>query len=291
MGLPELLAAQPGLFTVGLTLLGLIVGSFLNVVIHRLPQMMDRDWRRQCAELAGQAPAKEAPRYDLLTPRSQCPHCGHRIGALENIPVISYMVLRGRCRACDAAIGLRYPAVEVLGALVALAAAWHYGPGAEAFAAAVFGWSLIAAAGIDLDHQLLPDSIILPVLWLGLACNLFGLFTDLGSSVAGAMAGYLSLWLVYHGFRLLTGKEGMGYGDFKLFALLGAWMGWQSLPLVIILASLVGAVVGIALMTGGRLGQGKPIPFGPFLAVAGWIGLLWGEQITGAYLRWSMPGL
>ncbi len=277
------LLADPALFALAAGLLGLVIGSFLNVVIHRLPIMMERDWAAQCAELKGEAaPALEA--LSLARPRSRCPQCGHPITAMENIPVISWLLLRGRCKACAAPISLRYPLVEALTGLLFAFAAWHFGFNAAGIGALVFIAALVALTAIDFDTQLLPDDITLPLLWLGLGLNAFGVYTDLKSAVIGAMAGYLSLWAVYWGFKLATGKEGMGYGDFKLLAALGAWLGWQMLPLAILLSSFVGAVVGVALMVFARHGRNVPIPFGPYLAVAGAIALVWGKPLTRAYL-------
>jgi len=275
---------RPGIFVALAALIGLIVGSFLNVVIHRLPLIMQRAWRSQCAELSSlELPSEEA--LSLSRPRSRCPHCAHQITALENIPVVSYIALRGRCSACHKPIGLRYPLVEALTALLSAAAAWHFGPGMAAVAALVFIWAMIALSGIDFDTQLLPDDITLPLLWLGLLLNLAATFTDLKSAVIGAVAGYLSLWCVYWGFRLATGKEGMGYGDFKLLAAIGAWFGWQTLPLTILLSSLVGAVVGIALIALAGRGREVPIPFGPYLAAAGVLALFFGKPLTQTYLN------
>lgn len=265
------------------TVLGLLVGSFLNVVIHRLPLIMEREWRSQCAELHGD-PVPEQPPLTLSRPASRCPSCGAAIRPWHNIPLISWMLLGGKCAACAAPISLRYPLVELLSATLTGLAAWHFGFTAMAAGAIVFTWALIALAGIDLDTQLLPDSITLPLLWLGLALALFPVFVDLPAAVIGAMAGYLSLWSVYWLFKLLTGKEGMGYGDFKLLAALGAWMGWQVLPLIILLSSLVGAVVGIALILGAGRGRSVPIPFGPYLAAAGLIALYAGKPLTHQYL-------
>ena len=284
----ELLGSDPLLFALACLVLGLLVGSFLNVVIHRLPQMLERQWQAQCAELQGQ-PLSPVPRYNLLTPRSACPHCGRAIGALENIPVVSYLLLRGRCRGCHAAISLRYPLVELTSGVLSGYAAWHFGYGATAVAALLFIWFLLALTCIDFDTQLLPDDLTLPLLWLGLLVNLNGVFVDLASAVAGAMAGYLLLWGVYWLFKLLTGKEGMGYGDFKLLAAIGAWLGWQMLPLVILLSSLVGATVGILLILLARHGRNIPIPFGPYLAGGGLIALFWGNQITHSYLLLTAP--
>jgi leader peptidase (prepilin peptidase)/N-methyltransferase len=275
--------ADPFVFSVFCGLLGLIVGSFLNVVIHRLPLMMEREWQSQCAELRGEA----APAHELLSlarPRSRCPSCGHAISALENIPVLSWLVLRGRCSACKAPISMRYPLTEALTGLLTLYAALHFGPGWQAAGAILVIWCLVALTFIDFDTQLLPDSITLPLIWAGLLFNLSGTFTDLHSSVIGAMAGYLSLWLVYWAFKVSTGKEGMGYGDFKLLSALGAWLGWQLLPLIILLSSLVGAIVGILLIVLAKRGRSVPIPFGPYLAAAGLLALFWGRELTQTYL-------
>jgi len=275
--------ADPAVFALAAGVLGLIVGSFLNVVIHRLPIMMERDWAAQCAELRGEAPPVFEP-LSLARPRSRCPRCGHAITAVENIPVLSWLLLRGRCKGCAAPISFRYPLVEALTGLLFAFAAWHFGFAAAGLGALVFLAALVALTGIDFNTQLLPDDITLPLLWLGLALNAFGVYTDLKSAVIGAMAGYLSLWAVYWAFKLITGKEGMGYGDFKLLAALGAWLGWQVLPLTVLLSSLVGAVVGIALMVIARHGRNVPIPFGPYLAAAGAIALFWGRPLTHAYL-------
>jgi leader peptidase (prepilin peptidase)/N-methyltransferase len=298
----EAFRASPGLFTGFGFLLGLVVGSFLNVVALRLPVMLRRSWRAQCAALmaddeAGAGgvgredgrldAAGEEPPLTLVRPRSRCPGCGHEIRAHENIPVVSWLFLRGRCSACGTRISVRYPLVELATGLLTAAVAAHFGFGAQAFAGFLLTWALVALTVIDFDTQLLPDSITLPLLWLGLAVNLPAgerWFTTLDSAVVGAMAGYLSLWSVYHLFRLLTGKEGMGYGDFKLLAALGAWLGWQMLPLVILLSAVVGALVGITLMVVAGRDRQVPIPFGPYLAAAGWIALIWGEDITRAYL-------
>jgi leader peptidase (prepilin peptidase)/N-methyltransferase len=263
---------------------GLVVGSFLNVVIHRLPKMLERQWRTECAELTGTAPPA-AERYNLVVPRSACPKCGHMITAIENIPIASYMVLGGKCSACKAPISPRYPAVEAITAVLSGYIAWRYGLSAAMFGALLFAWAMIALTFIDLDTMYLPDSITLPLLWAGLLFNTGATFTDLRSAVIGAAAGYLTLWTVYWAFKLATGKEGMGYGDFKLLAAIGAWLGWKLLPLVILLSSLVGAVVGIGLIVLARQGRNVPIPFGPYLAVAGLIALFWGEQLTRRYLN------
>ena len=274
---------DPVVFAALATLLGLFVGSFLNVVIHRLPRMMERDWHAQAAELRGEEPPA-GERFNLATPRSRCPHCGHQITLLENIPLVSYLVLRGRCGHCGAGISKRYPIVEAVSALLSAYAAWHFGFGAAALGALLFVWAMVALTFIDLDTQLLPDDITLPLLWLGLAFNLGDTYTNLPAAVIGAMAGYLALWSVFWLFKLATGKEGMGYGDFKLLAAIGAWLGWQMLPLTILLSSLVGAVVGIVLIAVARHGRNVPIPFGPYLAAAGLIALFWGEAITERYL-------
>lgn len=264
-------------------LFGLCIGSFLNVVIHRLPKMMEREWQVQCADLRGE-PASTAEALTLAAPRSRCPACAHQITALENIPLISYLVLGGKCSACGIRISLRYPIIEIFSGLLSALIAWHFGPTLQTAGALLLIWSLIALAAIDFDTQLLPDSITLPLLWLGLLFNLFGTFTDLPSAVIGAMAGYLSLWSIFWLFKLATGKEGMGYGDFKLLAALGAWLGWSMLPTIILLSSLVGAIVGISLIVLARHGRNVPIPFGPYLAAAGCIALLWGTQLTHGYL-------
>jgi leader peptidase (prepilin peptidase)/N-methyltransferase len=275
--------AQPPVFVTLAALFGLAIGSFLNVVIHRLPKMMEREWQAECAAARGEAfPA--APRYDLVTPRSSCPACGHRITALENVPVLSYLWLRGRCSACGTAIGARYPAVETLTAALTAYSAWHFGFGIAAAAAMLFVWCMIALTFIDVDTQLLPDSITLPLLWAGLLFNLRGTFVDLQSAVIGAVAGYLCLWAVYWLFKLATGKEGMGFGDFKLLAAIGAWLGWKMLPLVILASSFVGAVVGVVLIVLARRGREVPIPFGPYLAGAGLIALFWGRELVERYL-------
>ncbi len=278
----EVLQAAPALYLGLAAILGLLVGSFLNVVVLRLPVMIERRWREE--------PDEDEARFDLVAPASHCPACGHRLSILENVPLLSYLWLRGRCRSCGAGIPLRYPLVELTTAVLTVVTAWHFGPGVQALAACALTWMLIALSGIDIDHQLLPDDITLPGLWLGLILSLFSVFTTPEAAIVGAVAGYLSLWSIYHLFRLLTGKHGMGYGDFKLLAMLGAWMGWQALLPIVLLSSLVGAIVGIAQIV--LLGRDRrlPIPFGPYLAAAGWITLLWGERIVQAYLTWSGLG-
>ena len=288
MTILEYLAGNPAFFITAVALLGATVGSFLNVVVHRLPIMMERQWRQQCAELEhAEAPEQIQEPFNLAKPDSRCPHCGHKIRAWENIPVLSYLFLKARCAGCGAKISPRYPIIETVTALLSGLAAWHFGLAWETAGALLLTWGLIPLTMIDIDHQLLPDSITLPFLWLGLGLNLFGLYTDLSAAVIGAIAGYLSLWSVYWGFKLLTGKEGMGYGDFKLLALLGAWMGWQQLPAIILLSSVVGAAIGIGMVLMRGRDHTIPIPFGPYLAIAGLIVFYWGDDITGACLRFS----
>ncbi|QGZ71425.1 prepilin peptidase [Aeromonas hydrophila] len=266
-------------------LFSLMIGSFLNVVIHRLPIMLEREWQ---AEYLGyfnpETQPQQEERYNLMVPRSACPHCGHAITAIENIPLLSWLWLKGRCRECQAPISARYPLVELLTALLSLVVAVTFPPGWGLLAALLLTWVLVALTFIDLDKMLLPDQLTLPLLWGGLLFNLAGGFVPLADAVIGAMAGYLVLWSLYWAFKLLTGKEGMGYGDFKLLAALGAWLGWQALPIVLLLSSLVGAFIGIGLILLRNHHQNKPIPFGPYLAIAGWIALLWGDTITRWYL-------
>ena len=279
--------ADPVVFAAVAGLFGLVVGSFLNVVIHRFPIMLERGWAAECADFRQEPPPVFEP-LTLAKPRSRCPRCGHQITALENIPLISWMVLRGRCRGCKAAISPRYPLVELLTGCLFAFAAYRLGFGVASVGAFAFIAALIALTGIDFDTQLLPDDITLPLLWLGLLLNAFSAFTDLKSAVFGAIAGYLALWLVFWGFKLATGKDGMGYGDFKLLAALGAWLGWQMLPLTILLSSFVGAVIGLGLMVFARHGRNVPIPFGPYLAIAGIIAMFWGKPLTQAYLGTSL---
>jgi leader peptidase (prepilin peptidase)/N-methyltransferase len=277
------LPVETSLWLAAAVVLGLLVGSFLNVVIHRLPRMMEREWQAQCAELNGQPPSASPP-YDLWRPGSACPLCGHAIRWYENIPLLSFALLRGRCSACKGPIAWRYPLVEAAGGLLAGYAVWHFGPGAQALTAMVLMWALLALTVIDLDTHLLPDRITQPLLWAGLLVNWQGVFVPLEDALLGAVAGYLTLWLVYHGFRLVTGKEGMGHGDFKLLAALGAWLGWQMLPLVILASSLLGALVGIALIALAGHDRARPIPFGPWLALGGVVALFWGDGILRLYL-------
>ncbi|MBI2994011.1 MAG: prepilin peptidase [Gammaproteobacteria bacterium] len=289
MPLLDLLQSNAPMFIAVMGILGLVVGSFLNVVAYRLPKMLERDWRRECRTLLG-VEAQEAEGQDLglIRPRSRCPACGHPIRAMENVPVFSYIFLRGKCSACGSRISPRYPIIEVTSAILTMVVAWRFGFGPQAASAALLTWSLIALSIIDLDHQYLPDDITLPMLWLGIFCSLLslGAFVDVKSSLVGAMGGYVLLWLVYKLFKAATGKEGMGYGDFKLLAMLGAWLGWQMLPLIILVSSLCGSIVGIGLILSRRLSRSQPIPFGPYLAVAGWIALLWGGRLT-RMLGWA----
>lgn len=284
MSFSYLLQHSPVFFISLCSIAGLMVGSFLNVVIHRLPKMMEREWRRQCAEFRGE-PVAVGPPFNIVTPRSACPHCGHKITALENIPVASYVFLRGRCAQCHASISARYPVVEVLTGLISGFIAWHFGYGFAAFAALIFVWAMIALAFIDIDTQLLPNDIMLPLLWGGLLVNLGDGFTDIRSAIIGTVAGYLALWSVYWCFKLITGREGMGYGDFKLLAMIGAWLGWQMLPLVILFSSLVGAIAGVGLIVIAKHGRHVPIPFGPYLVGGGLVALFWGNQINSAYFE------
>ena len=279
----ELLHAEPALFTGLVFLFSLLVGSFLNVVIHRLPKMMEVEWQAQCAELRGETPAESTP-YNLAVPRSACPQCGHRITALENIPLLSWLWLRGRCSACSTPISARYPLVELLTALLSAAVAWKWGVSVQTLGALLLVWTLVALAFIDLDTTLLPDSLTLPLLWLGLLFNLGGHFASLPDAVIGAIAGYGVLWSVYWLFKLVTGKDGMGYGDFKLLAAIGAWLGWQMLPVTLLLSSVVGAAIGIAMIVLVKHDRRVPIPFGPYLAGGGLVALFFGADLTQAYL-------
>ena len=295
--LGEIFATTPSLLASAVFLLSLLVGSFLNVVIHRLPIMLDREWTAQAREMLAEGEPSPQPSpepYNLVVPRSRCPHCSAEIKAHQNIPVVSYLLLGGKCANCAARISPRYPIVELVTAVLSTAVAMRFGWHWQALAALVLTWCLIALTVIDLDHTILPDVITIPLLWLGLLASLAwhpGLQppapVDPRSAVLGAIAGYLVLWTVYWAFKLLTGKEGMGYGDFKLFGALGAWMGWQMLPLVLLFSAFTGAVVGIALIVVRGRDRNIPIPFGPYLAAAGWIALMWGPQIVGGYIRVS----
>ncbi len=286
MDLLLLLESSPAAYGTVIALLGLLIGSFLNVVIYRLPIIMERTWSQQCRELLEIEPAdagSERP-FNLVWPASSCPSCGHRIRAIENVPVVSYLFLKGRCAACSAGIPARYPLIELTTAIASVVTALHFGFSLQAAAALGFTWAIIPLCVIDYDRQLLPDNITLPLLWAGLALSLWGVFVDSQASIIGALAGYLSLWGIYHLFKLATGKEGMGYGDFKLLAAIGAWVGWQALPVVILFSSIVGAATGILLILLKGRERSQPIPFGPFLACAGWITLLWGQDIISLYL-------
>lgn len=268
-------------------ILGLLIGSFLNVVIYRLPIMMETDWKQQCCELLNiDSPEHkiEKTSFSLATPRSCCPSCNHLVKAIENIPVISYLFLKGKCSNCGNKISIRYPLIELASAITVTIVACHFGVTLQTLSAICLTWALIALTMIDFDHQLLPDDITLPFLWLGIIINLFGIFTDIESSILGAIFGYGILWIIYITFKLITGKEGMGHGDFKLLAVLGAWFGWQSLPLIIILSSVVGAIIGISLMIFKSHNRNTAIPFGPYLAIAGWVFMLWGSYMP-AYLN------
>jgi leader peptidase (prepilin peptidase)/N-methyltransferase len=285
MQLIDFLASHALAFALCVFALGLLIGSFLNVVIHRLPTMMFQDWQEQAREALNLPAEPKGPVFNLVLPNSHCPHCSHEIKAWENVPIVSYLALGGKCSACKAPISKRYPLVELACGLLSAYVAWHFGFTWETGAVLVLTWGLLAMSLIDADHQLLPDALVLPLLWLGLILNQFGLFASPADALWGAIAGYLSLWSVYWLFKLVTGKEGMGYGDFKLLAMLGAWGGWQILPLTILLSSLVGAVLGVIMLRLRNAETSTPIPFGPYLAIAGWIALLWGEQITASYLQ------
>ena len=266
---------------------GLLIGSFLNVLVYRLPLMLQRDWQSQAREVLELPAARQEQTFNLVLPNSSCPQCGHEIRPWENIPVVSYLFLRGKCSSCKTPISKRYPIVELACGVLSGYIAWHFGLTWQTAAMLVLAWGLLAMSLIDSDHQILPDVLVLPLLWLGLIVNYFGLFTSLEDALWGAIAGYLSLWSVYWLFKLVTGKEGMGYGDFKLLAMLGAWGGWQILPLTILLSSLVGAVLGVILLRLRGSDSSTPMPFGPYLAIAGWIALLWGDVITGSYLKFA----
>ena len=288
MELLQYMASNTLAFILLAGLLGLIVGSFLNVVIHRLPRMMEREWRQQAREiLEPETEHPGEPTYNLVLPHSHCPSCQAEIKAWQNVPVVSYLALGGRCGSCKTRISPRYPLVELLTAALSMVVAWQFGFTWQAGSMLLLTWALITLSLIDADTQLLPDAIVLPMLWLGLIVNSFGLFTDLNTALAGAVFGYLSLWSVYWLFKLVTGKEGMGYGDFKLLAMIGAWGGWQVLPLTILLSSLVGAILGIIILKSRGDSNATPLPFGPYLAIAGWIALIWGETITSQYLQFA----
>jgi leader peptidase (prepilin peptidase)/N-methyltransferase len=280
------LTIDPLFLLAGAAAVGLCVGSFLNVVIHRLPKMLERGWEIQCAELRGEDVAAQ-PAYNIVVPRSQCPACGHRITAAENIPLLSWLALRGRCSACKAPISVRYPLIELLGAVIAVYALHRFGLTVKGAATCGFLWTLLALTCIDFDTQLLPDDLTLPLLWAGLLVNLQGTFVPLPAAVIGAAAGYLSLWAIYWLFKLIRGKEGMGFGDFKLLAALGAWLGWQMLPVIVLLSSVVGAVIGIVLIVFKGRDHNVPLAFGPYLAIAGAIGLFWGPSLVRLYFPYG----
>ena len=286
---PLLFEQYPALFLVTLFVLGAVVGSFLNVVIYRLPIMMQREWRQDCLEFLEQPAEAGQDIFNLSVPRSRCGNCGHQITALENIPLISYLALGGKCSSCKTRISIQYPLVELFTAIVSVIVGWKFGVSLQTAAALFMTWCLIAASGIDIGHKLLPDSITLPLLWLGILLSLFNVFVDLEASVIGAMAGYMSLWSVFILFKIVTGKEGMGHGDFKLLAMIGAWLGWKPLLVVILTSSVVGAIVGISMIVLKITERGTQIPFGPYLAAAGWMTLLWGETLMRFYF--SMFGL
>lgn len=282
----DTLRDNPGFLLFTVTLLGLLIGSFMNVVILRLPRMMEQAWKSECREILELA-AVEEPKISLMYPASCCPQCGASIRAWQNVPVVSWLLLRGKCAGCKTSISVQYPLVEAATGIMSAVCAWHFGWSLQLLPALLLTWTLITLAVIDLRTQLLPDSITLPLVWLGLALALSPVFANLQDAVIGAIAGYLSLWSMFHVFRLLTGKEGMGYGDFKLFAALGAWLGWQMLPMIILLSSLVGAAVGAGFIIFRKQGKDVPMAFGPYLAAAGWIALIWGQDITAAYLNYS----
>lgn len=286
--------ANPGFYFVSVIILGLVIGSFLNVVIYRLPIMLLRGWRHDCREflqekfpgdLNPEISEETSAKFNLVVPRSACPHCGHQITALENIPVLSFLFLGGRCKSCKSRISVRYPVIEIVSALLTFCVAWKFGVSYTFLFAALLSWALLSLTMIDFDHQYLPDQITLPFIWLGLILNINGMYTDLTSAVIGAAAGYLSLWSVYQLFKLVTGKEGMGFGDFKLLALFGAWLGWQMLPAIILISTIIGSLIGISLIVLKRHEKNKPIPFGPYLAAAGWLTLIWGKELNNLYFH------
>jgi len=283
MTLFDLLQTSPALLLSLCTLLGLFVGSFLNVVVYRLPIMMNRGWKAECHEFLELDPPVEEKTFNLMVPRSACPSCGNMITAWQNIPVISWLLLRGKCAGCKTKISAEYPLVELLTGILSFAVAWKFGASVQTVFALIFTWALIAMALIDFHTTLLPDTLTLPLLWLGLVISLWTVFVDSHSAIIGAAAGYMVLWVVFQAFKLITGKEGMGFGDFKLLAALGAWLGWAKLPLIILLSSLTGAIIGIMMMIVFKHQRDQPIPFGPYLAIAGWIAMMWGDQIVSMY--------
>lgn len=286
MAVFEFLQLNPLFLYISVLILGLTVGSFLNVVINRLPVMLKREWKQQCDELVGKEPEQQLTRFNLLVPASTCPGCGHKIRFYENIPVLSFLLLKGRCSSCKNSISFQYPLVEIISGILSVCVIAHFGITLTALAALGLSWALIALCVIDLKHMLLPDDITLPILWLGVLLSLENTFVSPAQSILGAVCGYLAFWSVYHLFKLLTHKEGMGYGDFKLLAMLGAWFGWQSLPLIIFLSSLIGAIVGLSLIVFAKHNQQIPIPFGPYLATAGWATLIWGNEMNTFLYQW-----
>ena len=286
MEILDVFKSEQWLFYTAIVLFSLCIGSFLNVVIYRLPVMLERDWHDQCQEFLELTPTDERKneKLGLAAPASRCPHCGHKIRIHENIPVVSYVLLGGKCASCKTPISIQYPLIETVTAIMSVVVAWKYGVTFQTFGALLFTWTLIALTMIDVQKQLLPDNLTLPLLWLGMIFALFQTYTSLQASVIGAIAGYLVLWTVFHLFKLVTGKEGMGFGDFKLLAAMGAWMGWAMLPQIILVSSVVGAIAGSIMLVTGKTRSQQPIPFGPYLAAAGWIALLWGQEINQAYL-------
>jgi len=289
--------ANPLAFAMVCGIIGLLIGSFLNVVIYRLPVMLERDWHEQCVEFLEEEavdkvtlPKKEETqkRFDLISPSSHCPKCNHKIRAWENIPVFSYLLLGRKCHQCHTPIPFRYPFVELLTGVLSFVVAWHFGFNEQAAAALFLTWTLIALSFIDYDTQLLPDVITIPMVWVGLLLSLGVVYVDPATSIIGACAGYLSLWCVFQLFKLITGKEGMGFGDFKLLAVLGAWFGWKMLPVIILLSSFAGAVIGISLILLKQQNKDKPIPFGPYLAIAGWIAMLYGDELIDYYVHFAV---
>lgn len=285
MDIVEFWSSNMAVFAMCVGFIGLLVGSFLNVVIYRLPKMLMRDWRAQAREVLEMPEKPLADTFNLILPNSSCPNCGHEIKPWENIPLLSWLFLRGKCSGCQQKISMRYPLVELACGMLSAVIAWQFGVSWEALAMLVLTWGLLAMSLIDADHQVLPDVLVLPLLWLGLILNSFGLFTSLPDALWGAVIGYMSLWSIFWLFKLVTGKEGMGYGDFKLLALIGAWGGWQVLPLTILLSSVLGAVFGLLILRLQRNSYSNPIPFGPYLAAAGWVALIWGDKITSSYLQ------
>jgi len=281
MELMNALRGNPTFFLIVVGLFSLLIGSFLNAAIYRIPIMLQQSWREECEELFGgdNKPRNSKEKFNLWVPRSQCPTCGHMITALENIPVLSYLFLRGKCSSCKTHISIQYPILELLTALISVFVAWKVGFGWQTLAALVFTWTLITLSMIDAKTMLLPDNLTLPLMWLGIAVNYYGFFADLQSSVLGAMFGYLSLWSLFQVFKLITGKEGMGYGDFKILAAIGAWGGWQILPFTVFVASTLGAIIGIILIVIQRNKESQPVPFGPWLALAGFIGFIWRDEV------------